>query len=80
MAVDRIGWNRVKTIGALEVTWVMEDRLTCVVTSCMSPSGLKKALSFRTVELALQGAARARRQGGVRLASREREQQRPHPE
>ena len=67
MAVDRIGWNRAKTTGALEVAWVMEARLTCVVVGterCMSPSGLKKAISFRTGELALQGAARARRRGG----------------
>ena len=49
------------------MAWVMEARLTCVVVGtarCMAPSGLKKAMSFRTVELALQGAARARRRGG----------------
>ena len=82
MAVDRIGWNRAKTIGALEVAWVMEARLTCVVVGtarCMAPSGLKKALSFRTGELALQVQCE-RDVEVVRLASLEREQQRPHPE
>ena len=55
MAVARTGWNRAKPVGALEVAWVMEARSTCVVPRCMAPSGLKKAMSFRTVELALQG-------------------------
>ena len=45
----------------------------------MAPSVLKKALSFRAVELALQG--QCERDGEVvRLASQERVQQRPHLE
>ena len=45
----------------------------------MAPSGLKKASSFRAVELALQGQCELDRKV-VRLASQERVQQRPLPE
>ena len=49
------------------------------IARCLAPSGLKKALSFRAVKLALQG--QCERDGEVvRLASLERVQQRPHPE
>ena len=49
------------------------------IARCMAPSGLKKALSFRAVELALQG--QCERDGEVvRSASHERVQQRPHLE
>ena len=60
----------------------MEARLTFVlkgIAHCMAPSGLKKALLCRAVELALQG--QCERDGElVRLASQDRVQQRPHQE
>ena len=60
----------------------MESRFASVfnwIARRIAPSGLKKALSFRAAELALQEQCEP---GGevVRLASLERVQQRPHPE
>ena len=59
----------------------MEAHLTHVlndIARCMA-TGVKKALSFRAVELALQG--QCERDGEVvRLDTLERVQQRPHPE
>ena len=49
------------------------------IARCMAPSGLKKALSFRAVELALQAQCE-RDSKVVRSASRERVQQQPHLE
>ena len=60
----------------------MEARLTMVfngIARCMAPSGPKKALSYRAVELALQGQCE-RDSEVVSLASQERVQLRPHPE